>query len=142
MTLEEALIYAAGYFDGEGCVSVLTHPTKGDHTIRLAVASGDRESLEVFSTWLGGKVRGPAWATQKGKPIYRWYQNNRDAVDTLRKLLPFLIAKRSQALLVIQCGFTPMTRHNSIVDLHAEKSRREALKAALKAAKREQWSCT
>ena len=94
--LKEEPPYAAGFFDGEGCVRVnktCTETTTTYHLI-LTVANNDQSILRAYQELYGGDVRA------KGKrDCYSWSLFNK--VDIKRFLLdslPYLVVKREEAL--------------------------------------------
>lgn len=125
------IAYLAGYFDGEGCIHV--GRMQGTFYLRIAVASGDRETVCLFGELLGGKVK-RAWTTKNGRKVYRWLANNANALRCLRILLPYLLAKREQAVLVLESGWEACARfrHGLPQD---QRDIREALHRSLRTAK-------
>lgn len=97
-TIDSRIIYAAGYFDGEGCIWVGRSGTI--FTLGIGIQSGDLESLLLFSDIFGGKVRSSKSESSK-KNIWDWRRTGHSALVILRSLSPFLIAKKDQAYLVI-----------------------------------------
>ena len=91
----EDYIYAAGFFDGEGCISITTN---GQGKARLTVVIGqkNRAVLDWFSARWGARVVKPP-----SQNVFRWQVNGRYAVTLLSDLLPFLKEKRTQAVLAL-----------------------------------------
>jgi hypothetical protein len=92
------LAYAAGYFDGEGTINVLSCG-RGSQ-LRVELTSYDIDALLVFEELFGGKLR---WREYKGVKfqLCRWAKNNREAISVLNAMAPFLRAKKEQAQLVL-----------------------------------------
>lgn len=114
--------YMAGFFDGEGCVTVITQRRKGrrapDIIPRVSVTNVDRRVLDSFAELFGGnvfevKVRGAR------KRAYRWDAPRARAVlrTFVQTLRPHVIIKADQldalsALLAcerIGRGYTPLS---------------------------------
>lgn len=93
------LEYLAGYFDGEGCVSFVK-ALKQYPSLRISIASADKEILELFSAQFGGAVHKEKSQGRK-RQMYRWTKTGEDAQNILRQLAPFLIGKRPQAELAL-----------------------------------------
>ncbi len=74
MRTREQLAWAAGFFEGEGCVS------KGKHSRFIAINNTDLSMLERFHEALGvGVVRGPYGPYANGvskKPYWTWSASN------------------------------------------------------------------
>jgi len=111
---EIKLAYAAGYFDGEGTVNVLS--CKGNFQLRVELTLYDLDSLLVFEELFGGKVRSDEFAAVNFR-VYRW-------------------AKKKQAELARDSGWDFQTRGGPrLTEFQIE--RRAALHRALKEAKKD-----
>jgi len=97
------LSYLAGYVDGEACISLLRLDT-----LKFGIVSGDREVLELMASTFGGSVD-PEYREYQGRRhrYFRWRVNNAKAQEVLRRLLPFLIAKRQVAERACELEFSP-----------------------------------
>ena len=99
--LETEIAWAAGFFDGEGCITHGRRHADGSVPLRLALNQVDRRPLDRFAQILGGSVKGPY--TLKGKnvtknasPYYALEYHN--AEEVLILLWPYLSdPKREQA---------------------------------------------
>jgi hypothetical protein len=127
------IAYAAGYFDGEGTINVLS--CKGRFQLRVELTSYDLDSLLVFRELFGGEVRSDEFAGVKFR-VYRWAKNNRDAIGVLRSMVPFLKSKKRQAELALDSGWDFQSAGGPrLTEIQIEK--RAALYRALKEAKAE-----
>jgi hypothetical protein len=104
MLIEAAQAYAAGLFDGEGCV-IIDKPRRGKgHTLMVTLAM--REPIAV--TWLQERWPGslcPAIRRPKaGEPFTLWYwrRYTSAAAAFLSDILPYLLVKQAQAKLAIE----------------------------------------
>jgi len=81
------LAWAAGFFDGEGCVRTARNARSGFgyRFVRATIGQRDRAVLDRFQAAVGfGKVTGPfVTQTRNGAPMYRWETAARDRVHLL-----------------------------------------------------------
>lgn len=89
----ETLIYLAGYFDGEGCVSA--HKTRA---ITVIVQTGDLEVVKMFHYYFKGRLYNCKRTSQTKRAIQRWVVIGNEAQEFLIYVLPWLRAKRDVAL--------------------------------------------
>lgn len=100
------LAWAAGFIDGEGCISVVRQTyqkkTRRDYYIRLRlqVVQNDLASLQHLQMVLGVKssINSIGWRPSQTRPIYTYLVDGRHVISALEKLEPFLYRKRHQAL--------------------------------------------
>lgn len=99
------LEYAAGFFDGEGCVCIFI-PKEPQHYRRLQVqiVNTNEEVLLRFKKTFEGCVNlvekskiNPRW-----KDSYTWTLTGGKAYTFLNKILPFLIVKKTKVELAIK----------------------------------------
>lgn len=106
MPTEVELAYMAGFFDGDGCITVATNTNKG-LTLRAYVAQNTIEPLLLFqNVWPKGVM-----AQQRGRRVIHFYTHGRTAVGMLEALLPYLIVKKEQAELAIRWYEPDFDRH-------------------------------
>ncbi len=100
----EQLAYVAGIVDGEGCISVTTSGTGNSYSIRVQVGMCHKETMQVivdaFGTKLAAYKNGPD--PLKHSIYYFTCAYGKNAVPILKKLLPYLITKRDQAILCLE----------------------------------------
>lgn len=87
------VIWAAGFFDGEGSVG-LFRARAGNKvmTLRIRVSQNTREPLERFMLLWGGSI----WhrqATGRQTEHYSWAKSSRPAFDALVEMEPYLTVK-------------------------------------------------
>ena len=99
----EEWAYFAGFFDGEGCISVMYSSKRiMNPAISLRVTQVDRTPLDWIQKRLGGSVK-PNYRSDFEEPIHIWTCSRRLLVmDILRQVYPFLIVKKAQANLAYQ----------------------------------------
>lgn len=95
-----SLAWAAGFFDGEGCVGLWKNPS-GRHSAKFrrltaAVSQNDEATLLVFHKLLGGRFSGPYRATGNRVGHYRLAFSGQAVIDLYAKLKDFLVFKGPQ----------------------------------------------
>ena len=116
MTRIEQIIWCAGFFDGEGCVSISKPVTRNKagtsftaHQLVVIVAQRDRRPLDVFVSLFGGNVR--AQKANNGSTYWYYRLHSHKAVALLQTLLPFLVCKVKAA----ECALTFQDYMNATV---------------------------
>lgn len=92
---DKVLAYLAGFFDGEGHVSIMVHAAS--QRLRVGVANTDVRPLCLFKETLSGNICAPKRRKEHYKQPYEWYASSQDAMKAMSALLPFLIVKRELA---------------------------------------------
>lgn len=98
-------IYAAGYFDADGCVSIIQKNVCRGTLLRADITSSDKAVLDWFATTFGfgtitRKVLGPSALTKKD--CYSWQTNAHLARQFLEQVVPYLKVKQKQVVLAIE----------------------------------------
>jgi len=101
---KEQLAYAAGLFDGEGCVSINKVTAKGykkpGFQLRASISMTDERMMMQFQEWFYG---GCQYRTRpRAKDYWMWVVVARGARDFLTKVEPYLVIKKPQALVGIE----------------------------------------
>ena len=99
MNTKETLIWAAGFFDGEGFVTIQVRGGKDKgHYLRIGVNHVNPAPLYVIQTLFGGVVREQKKApTGNRKRRHEWGISCKKAEAALRKLMPYLVNKQHAA---------------------------------------------
>ena len=87
--------YAAGFFDGEGCVNCAS--TRNNTYVRILIVNTNFEVLKTFQNTWGGDINLNYKAKSHWKQAYTWRLQPKAATDFLNEILPFLIIKNQQA---------------------------------------------
>lgn len=97
-------IYAAGYFDGEGCIRV-TYST--GYGIHVFITNTYRPYLEELQKYFGGKVTLRNHSNEKHRTQFQWRISNKiEALFFLKAICPFVKEKYKQVALGIEfCSF-------------------------------------
>lgn len=121
MKRREDIIWMAGFFDGEGSVSI--HQPRSENRIRLSirVCNTVEEALWVFVKRYGGRIssidRNP-----QSKRMYRWGCPPRNHVRLLKDLLPFLIIKKERVKLALRFRETVRKMNSKLQELGERRS--------------------
>ena len=90
-------IYAAGFMDGEGCI------TTSQNTFRVTITNTNRPILDWFLNTFGGNInnqhipKNPRWNT-----AWKWVAASRkDVASFLKAVRPYLKVKASEADVVL-----------------------------------------
>lgn len=88
--------YIAGFFDGEGCISIYSKKEKKGNIrtcLRASIGNTNRDVLEQIKSIHGGAIR-----TLKGvnSPVYLLTFSGKVAVDFVKTILEFTVIKKTQ----------------------------------------------
>jgi len=98
------VIWAAGFFDGEGTVALSPHGHgRYDVYRHLQVSAAQKvtEPLYILRDTFGGNIY-DVFPNHPKRILYRWEIGTQGAVKVLRAMLPYLSVKREKALLGIE----------------------------------------
>jgi hypothetical protein len=98
MIERDLIIWAAGFIDGEGCVSI-SKQKNPDHNwygygLGLAVSQKTEAPLKRLHEMFGGHLFS---YQSRGATYYRWQHWSHGALAALKELLPYLLVKRDIA---------------------------------------------
>lgn len=133
METELLLAWAAGFIDGEGCISVTESTKAGDRNRQfqsvITASQVNRLPLDKLQELLGGSVR-PVRQPDYHGLCYVWRIYGDNVLCAARLLVPFAIAKKRQLELVIEFQTTKGNRWEQVpLEVHA---RRAAIHAELR----------
>lgn len=86
--------YAAGFFDGEGCISI-----GNNGSISCGIVNTNIEILEMFKEIYGGSVSPRKQKVNKEQFVWRVYGET--AISFLETIIDILVEKQSQAIVVL-----------------------------------------
>ena len=92
------IVWAAGLFEGEGCIHTL-QMTKAKTTYRtLRQAMTDKDVMERFVNVVGyGNLNGPIWYTKSTKPVWDWNVTKKtEVLRILKMFLPHFGIRRAE----------------------------------------------
>lgn len=94
------LSYFAGFFDGEGCVRL---KRSGNYIYSVViVVNTNLEVLIDFKEKFGGNIQPRKRKVSYHKKIYAWEIYSKASVPFLEAILPYLIVKREQVIIVLK----------------------------------------
>ena len=130
----EVLAYVAGFFDGEGCISIIGSDYQGYHrwALQTQLAQKRPEVLYQCRDAFGGSVHP---ARKDGSGGQSWQLSNKKAAAFLWLIRPWLRVKAFETQLALEYEVSRSNLHG--IKLSPEElALREGFKLALQAAKR------
>jgi hypothetical protein len=101
--------YAAGLFEGEGCVSIHRHhPRRQNHptfSLEALVNMCDREPTDLLHRFWGGRLYTITPKEANWRPITRWLVSGRYAAIFLAAIRPHLQTQRVEAKVELALAF-------------------------------------
>lgn len=101
---KETLQYIAGFFDGEGSIGIYYRQRNKDRFhLRTQLTNNENKDARRLMTYLANKFGGnlSEQNTLSGRIKYNWQLNSDKAAYFLRKIEPYLILKKAQAIIAI-----------------------------------------
>ena len=98
------LQYIAGFFDGEGSIGIYyRQKTKDGFHLRTQLTNNKNKDAQRLMAYLMDKFGGnlSEQVTLSGNIKYNWQLNSDKAVYFLKKIAPYLIFKKDQAIIAI-----------------------------------------
>lgn len=92
------LAYMAGYFDGEGCVTI----SSNNSSVACSVTNTYPNVLNEMKEMFGGSVENKGSPKAQWRNAYRFCVYSQRACDMLEQLLPYLQEKRPQVELALE----------------------------------------
>lgn len=139
---DREIAYAAGFFDGEGHIRITKHSKRGSYTLQLSAVQATLDPLPLFERVFGGTInRRLVKYRQTPRAIYTWQASSGVAELALRRMLPYLIAKKDEAELALSFRetFRPQFGNRSKTAPEVEEKRR-ALMICLQDARKQKRS--
>lgn len=122
------LAWAAGFFDGEGCIiGVRTSSPRGpQYVLTVTVGQVDRRPLDYLAELFGGGVRLQKSATETTQQLHVWSVSDGYARNFLKSVRPYLRVKGERADLALRSGAMALyDRPNRRTTLAARRLREE-----------------
>lgn len=99
---KDILLYTAGFFDGEGSISIAIRNRKWknwcvEHILQISIGQKDGATLDWIKDNFGGRIY-----QIKRDNSYFWVATNKVALKFLKDIIPFLQYKKPQAELAIK----------------------------------------
>lgn len=92
--------YLAGFFDGEGCISIKLTSSNA-RRLEISANQVDRRPLDLLADRYGGSIRRRTVEAHR-QPMWTWRLEGWSAVRALAEWLPFLTVKMEQAKLAVE----------------------------------------
>ena len=102
--------YAAGLFDGEGCISICGPLQRGGANLRVVLGNTYKPILEQLKAQFGGSVGLGRRATVCRLTLWQWTLSGDKAVRFLEIVFPYLVIKKEQAQIAFEFQKTKMPR--------------------------------
>lgn len=105
MTKETDLAWAAGFIDGEGCISIPTRirdRNRRDYNLSLYVGQVDPRPLRILQAMFGGSVVLRKTSDLARRPMFMWRITGNLAEAAIVAMLPYLVVKREQAEVAVE----------------------------------------
>ena len=137
------IAWAAGFFDGEGCVFIqAARNGKYIHQgLLVVVTSTTPAPLRRLYELFGGSVSKPYIGRSGARPARRWLVTGRLALAALKSMLPYLTVKRLQAKIALRYPIGFRGHRGGVPEV--VKSYRNNLRNQLKSAKcRKPFECS
>ena len=101
------IVYAAGLFDGEGCVGIYRYTNNGYPSRRIVVTLNQRAPAVI--EWLAQRWAGTTneRANTNGNPIHHWNVVTIRAKKFLTDIQPYVIVKKAQVDYVLRAPHPP-----------------------------------
>ena len=96
------LAYIAGFFDGEGCISIVRRMKRDSYALTIQVGQMERAPLEMFKARFGGTiyVQKRSRHSFSSNELLAWRLSKRDQQRSfLEVMIPFLRSKKQEAQL-------------------------------------------
>jgi hypothetical protein len=124
MSHTHKIAWCAGFFDGEGFITVQRRKSKvkdkvyEGHYLRIGVNHVAIEPLRELQKILGGTIRQQSEHTVEGnrKRRHSWQMSTSDAAEALRKMLPFMLNKNKVTALALDFQATMLKDKKQLPD--------------------------
>ncbi len=125
--------YTAGFFDGEGCVSIARYLQRGRpyHTLAIIFTNTDFQVLTWLQQRWGGNIFKPTQLNARRRPYGHLRLSAGPARPLLQAMLPYLIVKKSQVEIALEFIESRSANHGGRQGDPVAKARRAALAARM-----------
>jgi hypothetical protein len=100
MSRKEWVIYAAGFIDGEGCISIVRKRKHNCFYLCLSVGQVDPKPLQILKSLWAGCIK--EHSVKTARQMHFWTVTCRQAQKCISEIEPYLIVKKSQALIALK----------------------------------------
>ena len=116
--------YIAGLVDGEGTITLVRKHKNENKQLALTISSTERPLLEfVLAATCVGKITGKRRYAAHHRPSYTYAVYNRQALQVLAQLEPYLLSYKKQRCLLALQRYTLVTPRNGkyTEEMHARR---------------------
>lgn len=139
-TKNTSLAYLAGFFDGEGCISIIKGKNRLGNTqygLRVIVSNTNNYVLQLYKFSFSGRIQKRKHDKPKWRDCYAWGLSSTQAYDFLKCLYTYLVIKKAEADLAFEFQENQSTYEGSNLRLgDKELSMREAQRILMQQLKR------
>ena len=99
------LAYLAGFFDGEGCISITkgkNHLGNIQYSLRVIVSNTNDYVLQLYKFSFGERIQKRKHNKPEWRDCYAWELSSNRAYDFLKCVYPYLALKKPQADLAFE----------------------------------------
>lgn len=100
--MKEKLAYLAGFFDGEGCISITYNIKRRNYCLSISIANVKPNVLLDFHHIFGGNLHYSVTKQKNRRNSWRWEINGKSGGDFLTTLFPYLVLKKEEARLALE----------------------------------------
>lgn len=128
MSRAHELAWCAGFFDGEGWITIQRRNSKVNgntyegHYLRIGINHVAPEPLQFLQSVLGGVFKYDISSEKqqadgcKRKPRYKWHASTSEAAEIIKQLLPYMRNKNKVAELALTFQNTMRTDKRKVSD--------------------------
>jgi len=94
------LAYLAGFFDGEGCITIIkgkNHMGNVQYSLRAIVSNTNDYVLQMYEFSFGGRIQKRKYKKPGWRDCYAWELSSTRAYEFLKCVYPYLTIKKAQA---------------------------------------------
>jgi len=90
--------YLAGFFDGEGSVSLFVDKKSKYKNFKIRIVNTDKYVLDYIKKTFGGKIYSMKRYHKNHKDKWSWDLNGKAALPLIKSLYPFCIIKKQKLI--------------------------------------------
>lgn len=122
MNNNDFIIWAAGFFDGEGCITFNKKKYINKHGIEkcyrsliISVSQVEPEPINMFFDFFKGGIRSHS-LNKNNRKQYEFRATGENAITVLNTIIPYLVVKKDQALLAMRFSVADIAEKKNIVE--------------------------
>lgn len=136
---EKLIAYVAGFFDGEGCVSVWSKGgKKGSYTFGVIIVNTNPIPLGICKDIFGGSIYKETRGGPR-RPLWIWRCSYNKAIKFINAILPYSIIKKPELEVALEYAKTLKGNNNRQGISISVRRKRERIKKELKELKRQPY---